>query len=104
MKFALHEFYTGNLSKLVIKSNDNGKGYTNAYKVFEPGKDYITTDPILIQFIKGEIGEVRENPVYTADLQQTLDFYKIPYEKNKCSTCPSAKPHLRYNPFKIIEE
>lgn len=104
MKFKLHEFWTGNMQKLVIKSNDNGRGYTNAYVTFEPDTLYETSDPILIKFIKGEIGEVRENPVWTVGFQQVLDYNKISYEKNKCSTCPSAKPHIRYNPFKIVEE
>lgn len=104
MKFRLHDFYAGNLNKLVIKSVEGGKGYTNAYVTFEPDTDYETTDPVLIKYIHGEIGEVRENPVYTPEFQQQLEYYGIPYEKNKCSTCPTAKSHIKYNPFKIVEE
>lgn len=105
MKFRLHEFYAGNMAKIVIKSVDSGKGgYTNAYVIFEPDTEYETNDPVLIKFIKGEIGEPCENPVWTPEFQQVLEHYGIPYEKNKCSTCPSAKPHIKYNPFKIVEE
>lgn len=104
MKFKLHEFYTGNMNKLVLKSNDNGRGYTNAFVTFEPGIEYETHDPILIKYIEGEVGDPNENPVWTADFQQVLDYYKIPYHKNKCSSCPSAKPRISYNPFKIVEE
>lgn len=89
---------------MVIKTAETGKGYTNAYVLFEPDTEYETTDPVLIKFIKGEFGEVRENPVLTANLKETLDYYKIPYEVNKCSTCPTAKPHIKYNPFMIVEE
>lgn len=105
MKFRLHDFYAGNLNKLVLKSvNGHTGGYTNAYVTFEPETEYETQDPVLIQYIKGEIGEVRENPVWTPEFQQQLEFLNIPFEKNKCSSCPTAKPHIRYNPFKIVEE
>lgn len=87
-----------------MKSAPNGKGVTNAHYLFVPGTEYETTDPVLIEYITGQIGDPRESVVMTQDMKQVLEYYKVPYEITKCSSCPSAKPSLKYNPFKIIEE
>lgn len=104
MKVRLQDFYQGGLRKLCICTNQNGKGYTNASYQFEPDTTYEFSDPILVQFFKGEIGDVREHFVSTPDLIEQLKYYKVPYEVRKCGTCASAKAHVWFNPFKIVEE
>lgn len=89
--------------KTVICSLDNGNGYTNKTYQFEPDTDYYFSDPIVIQYFKGEIGEVREHMVATPELKAQLQAYNVPFEIKKCSTCPTAKPQIWFNPF-IIEE
>lgn len=103
MKFKLHDFYGGAVERLCIVSRKEG-GYTNAYYTFLPGKVYETSDPVFIQYITGQIGDVKENKVKTAELQSELDAAGIKYEQRKCGSCANAKPHLVYNPFKILED
>lgn len=104
MKVRLHDFYQGGLQKLCICSHENGKGCTNVNYVFEPGTTYEFNDPILIQFFKGTVGDIREHLVSTPALVEQLKYYQVPYEVRKCGTCASAKPHIWFNPFKIVEE
>lgn len=99
----LHDFFQGAIRKTCICSLPNGKGYTNKTYEFLPDTDYEFHDPTIIKFFKGEIGEVREKRPSTPELLATLKAYNIPYEAKKCSTCPSAKPTVMFNPF-VIEE
>ena len=103
MKFKLHDFYGGAVERLCIVSRKEG-GYTNAYYTFLPGKVYETEDPVFIQYITGQIGDVKENKIKTADLEAELNSYGVEYKVTKCGSCASAKPHLVYNPFKILED
>lgn len=103
MKFKLHDFYGGAVERLCIVSRKEG-GYTNAYYTFLPGKVYETSDPVFIKYITGEIGDVRENKVKTADLESDLKAAGVEYKQTKCGTCAAAKLHLVYNPFKILED
>lgn len=103
MKIMLHEFIAGAVRKVCICSLPNGRGYTNKTYVFEPETEYNVEDETLIRYFKGEIGDVRENRVKTPQLIEELKYYHVPYEVTKCSTCPSAQPHVRFNPFKIVE-
>lgn len=104
MVVRLHDFYTGAIRKTVICALDNGKGYTNKTYEFLPDTDYEFQDPTSIKFFKGEIGEVREHQVSTPDMIERLKAYHVPYEVKKCSTCPTAKPQVWFNPFKIVED
>lgn len=104
MKVKLHSFYEGAIRKLCITSLENGKGYTNVNYTFEPDTVYEFYDPVIIQFFKGEIGDVKEHLLQTPEIVAELKARNIPYEIKKCSTCPTAKPHVSFNPFEIIEE
>ncbi len=104
MIFALHDFMAGAIDRMVMVSRDNKGGYTSKRLTFLPDTNYETVDPIFIQYIKGEIGDVREKMLSTADLKAELDSRGIKYEITKCGSCPSAKPKVIFNPFKVIEE
>lgn len=104
MKVMLHEFMTGAIRRVCICSLPNGKGYTNKTYVFEPETEYNVQDETLQKYLKGELGDVRENRVKTDALIEKLKYYGVPYTIDKCSTCPSAQPHVHFNPFKIVEE
>lgn len=104
MKFSLYEFQEGALHLVVPKTSKDGKGQTSAYITFEPGQVYETSDPIVINWVKGITPGASQNPVATPHLKQALDYYQVSYDTNKCGTCSSAKPHYRYNPFKVVEE
>lgn len=104
MKFKLLDIFGGAVNKICTASGQNGKGYTCAPMNFEPGKIYETTDPTLIKYIKGEIGDVMERPVLTDELKQELALGKIKYTTQRCSTCASSKIHAVFNPFEIVEE
>lgn len=103
MKVRLHDFYQGAIRKVIQCSLEGGRGYTNKTYEFEPETDYYFEDPVIIRFFKGEIGEVREHFVSTPEIIAQLKAYNIPYEIKKCSTCPTAKPQVWFNPF-VIEE
>lgn len=103
MKFALYDFIEGAIDRLVMKSNDKG-GYSTARVTFLPHTDYETTDPVLIKYLKGEIGDVNQKSLLTKDLESELKANGVKYEVKKCGTCPSAKPKAVYNPFRIVEE
>lgn len=100
----LHDFYTGAIRKTCICSLENGKGYTNKTFEFLPDTEYTFTDPIIIKYFKGEIGDVEEHLVSTPELKATLAQYHVPYHTKKCSSCPTAKPQIWFNPFVIEEE
>ena len=102
MRFALHDFIEGAIDRLVMKSNDKG-GYSTSRVTFLPHTVYETSDPILIKYLTGEIGDVRQKSLLTVELKDDLKANDIDYEVSKCGTCPSAKPKAVYNPFKIIE-
>lgn len=104
MKVMLHEFMTGAIRKVCIVSLPNNRGYSNKTYVFEPGTEYNVNDDTLKKYLKGEIGDVRENRVKTDQLIEELKAYDVPYTVDKCSTCPSAQPHVHFNPFKIVED
>ncbi len=89
---------------MVMVSRDNKGGYTSKRLTFLPETKYETVDPVFIQYIKGEIGDVREKMVATPDLKAELNSNGVEYEVTKCGTCPSAKPKVIFNPFKVIEE
>ena len=101
--FALYDFIEGAIDRLVMKSTSDGKT-TSARITFLPHVEYDTSDPILIKYLKGEIGDVRQKSVLTPDLKQDLEANGIEYEVKKCGTCPAAKPKAYYNPFKIVKE
>lgn len=105
MKFQLHDFIKGNIQRTCQITNPKGNGYTNAVYTFEPGTLYETNDPIFASYIKFEgVGDVREKSLSTPELKEQLELNHIPYESRKCSSCTGAKPHLYYNPFKVVEE
>lgn len=104
MLVRLHDFYSGAVRKTVICSLEGGKGYTNKSMEFLPDTDYRFTDPIIIGFFKGEIGDVREHWVFTPDAKALLQAHNVPFEIKKCSTCPTAKPQIWFNPFILEEE
>lgn len=100
----LHDFYEGAIQKTCICSLPNGKGYTNKTMEFLPDTEYEFTDPVIIRFFRGEIGNVNEQLVSTSELKETLQAYGVPYQQKKCSSCPTAKPSLVFNPFVVEEE
>ena len=104
MIFALHDFMAGAIDRMVMVSRDNHGNYTSKRLTFLPNTHYETVDPVFIDYIKGNIGDVREKMLSTADLKAELDSRGIKYEITKCGSCPSAKPKVIFNPFKIIEE
>jgi len=103
MRFKLHDFFGGAIERLCIVSRKEG-GYTNAYYSFLPGKIYETDDPIFIDYIQGKIGDVLEKKASTPDLEAELAAAGVEVVPHKCSTCPTAKPQLWFNPFKILED
>lgn len=104
MKFMLREFMTGAIRRVCMVSLPNGRGYSNKTYIFEPDTEYSVSDETLIKYLKGELGDVRENRVKTDELIEKLRYYNVPYTVDKCSTCPSAQPNVHFNPFKIVEE
>lgn len=104
MKIKLREFYEGAIKKQCLCSLENGKGFTNVTYLFEPDTEYEITDPVAIQFFTGALGDVNEHLLQTPELLEQLKQYDVPYEVKKCSTCPTAKPHVYFNPFEIVEE
>lgn len=103
MIFALHDFMAGAIDRMVMVSRPEG-GYTSKRLTFLPDTKYETTDPVFIDYIKGKIGDVREKMVSTAELKAELDRAGVVYEVTKCGHCPSAKPKVVFNPFKVIED
>lgn len=77
---------------------------TNKRMTFVPKKVYRLTDPLAIQYIKGEIGDCRETMVLTAALKEDLALHNVEYTVKKCGTCTNAKVKAFFNPFVIVEE
>lgn len=101
--FALHDFIEGAIDRLVMKSTSEGKT-TTARITFLPHTEYDTSDPTLIKYLTGEIGDVRQKSLLTPTLKQELEANHIDYEVRKCGTCPSSRPKAYYNPFKLVKE
>lgn len=104
MKFMLHEFIEGGVTRMIFKTNPNGSGVINSRVTFLPGEVYEATDEKLIKLIKGEIGDIRQKSLLTPNLKETLTSYNVPYTTIRCGTCVGSKPHALYNPFKILED
>ena len=77
---------------------------TNKRMTFLPNTVYSVNDPLVIKYIRGEIGDVREKMAATADLKAQLDASGIEYEIKRCGTCSTAKPKVVFNPFEILED
>lgn len=104
LRFKLNDVMQGGIERIAMCSGTKPGTTTNKRLIFIPGKVYRATDPIFIQYIKGEIGDVREKMVLTDSLKAELSAYKVAYEVKKCGTCTSAKPKAYFNPFVIVEE
>ena len=104
MIFALHDFMAGAITRMVMVSRDNKGGYTSKRLTFLPETQYETNDPVFIDYIKGNIGDVTEKIISTPELKAELRAAGIKYEVTKCGHCASAKPKVIFNPFKVIEE
>lgn len=106
MKFTLQDFISGAIDRMVMKSKPGGPegSYTSARITFLPGEEYETADPLLIKYIKGEVGDCRQKSIANVSLIDDLKSHGIEYEIKKCGSCSNSKPSAIYNPFKIIEE
>lgn len=105
IRFKLNDIFAGGIERLVFCSVEGKPGVaTNKRYTFVPGVEYKFSDPILTQYIKGQIGDVREKMVLTPQLKSDLDARQIPYEVVKCGTCSNAKPKAFFNPFVILED
>lgn len=103
IKFQLLPFIGGNIERNVMKTNPEG-GYISARLAFAPGVVYEAKDPVVVDYIKGKVGDVREKSLQTPQLLAELDSLGVAYEKVYCHSCSGSKPNLRYNPFQILEE
>lgn len=103
IKFQLLPFMGGGIERQVMKTNPEG-GYISARLGFNPGIVYEASDPVVIDYIKGKVGDVREKSLQTPQLLDALNDLGVPYEKKVCRSCNGAKPSLLYNPFQILEE
>lgn len=103
IRFRLLPFIGGSLERMVMKSNPDG-GYISARLGFAPDTIYDATDPVVIDYIEGKVGDVREKSLQTPQLLEALKEYNVPYEKRVCYSCNGSTPSLLYNPFQIVEE
>lgn len=101
--FRLLPFIGGNIERDVMKTNPDG-GYLSARLSFAPGYNYSAEDPIVIDYIKGNVGDVREKALQTPQLLEELESRGVKYEKKFCQTCSGSNPSLLFNPFEILEE
>lgn len=104
MRLELHKFHEGAINLMVTKTSASGKGYMNAFYSFEPGVVYRTNDPVVKQWVRGEIPGAEVKTIASSGLRQVLDYYQIQYDKTSCGSCATSKPHYIYNPFHIIED
>lgn len=105
IRFKLNDIFAGGIERLVFCTADGKPGVaTNKRYTFVPEVEYKVNDPIMAQYIRGEIGDVREKMVLTPQLKSDLDAANIPYETVKCGTCAGAKPKAFFNPFVILED
>lgn len=99
----LHDFIKGAIVRMVAKHDDRGN-VIHARIEFVPGVEYTVEDPLLIDYLTGAKGDVRQKSVYSKDLIAELTANNIPYEISKCGTCSNAKPRVLYNPFKVLPD
>lgn len=104
IKFKLHDIFVGGIDRIVMCSGSKPGTETNKRMTFLPGVEYTVSDPIVIKYIKGEIGDVREKMVATASLKAELAAAGIEYETKRCGTCTASKPKALFNPFVILED
>lgn len=98
----LQDFIKGAIVRMVAKHDKNGN-VVHARITFEPGEEYDVEDPLLLDYLTGKKGDVRQKSVYSQDLIDELKAKNIPYEISKCGTCSNAKPKVLYNPFVITK-
>lgn len=103
IRYQLLPFMRGSIDRRIQMTNPEG-GYMGATLGFEPGIVYTASDPVVIAYIKGEVGDVREKSLKTDQLVSELEELGVPYEKKVCSTCNGSTPSLLYNPFQILED
>lgn len=103
IRFRLLPFMRGNIERTVMKTNPEG-GYISARLGFSPDIEYTAEDPVVVSYIKGEVGDVREKSLQTPQLLEALNELGVVYEKKVCRTCNGSTPSLLYNPFQILEE
>lgn len=101
--FRLHDFIKGAIDRMVIMTNPKG-GYYNSRVTFYPDEDYEVEDPLLIEYLRGEKGDVRQKSIYSKELIDDLTARGISYEISKCGTCSNAKPRVLYNPFMEVKD
>lgn len=99
---SLHDFIKGAITRMVAKHDEKG-GVVHARIEFLPGEEYEVDDPLLIDYLTGKKGDVRQKSQYSKELIDELKARAIPYDISKCGTCSNAKPRVLYNPFKIVE-
>lgn len=100
----LHDMMGGAIERIVPESDPNREGGTvNKRYTFVPGEEYEIDDPMTIKYFKGEIYDIREKKVLSANLKSELEANNIPYETQKCGTCANAATKALFNPF-VIEE
>lgn len=104
MKFKLHDIFVGAIERVVLCTGSKPGTETNKRMTFLPNTVYSVTDPLVIKYIKGEIGDVREKMTATADIKNQLKAAGIAYTIKKCGTCSTAKPKVVFNPFVILED
>lgn len=105
IRFKLKDIFQGGIERIVRCSDPQRPGgEINKRKTFLPGKVYRLSDPIAIDYIKGNIGDVNEMMVLTDDAKANLAYHKIDYTIKKCGTCSNAKPKASFNPFVILED
>lgn len=99
----LHDFIKGAIVRMVAKHDKNGN-VVHARIEFVPGEEYTVEDPLLIDYLSGAKGDVRQKSIYSKDLIEELTARRIPYEISKCGTCSNAKPLVLYNPFLLLPD
>lgn len=100
----LHDMMGGAIERIVPESDpDREGGIVNKRYTFVPGEEYEIEDPITIQYFKGEIYDIREKSILSANLKSELEANNIPYETSKCGSCANAKTKAVYNPFTLKE-
>lgn len=100
----LHKMMGGAIERIVPETDPNRPdGIINKRYTFLPGEEYEIDDPKTIQYFKGEIYDIRERQVLSANLKAELEANHIPYETQKCGTCASAATKALFNPFVVKE-
>lgn len=91
----------GAIDRVVPVSDPNREGgILNKRYTFLPDDEWMkVVDPVSIKYFKGEIQDVRERMILTANLKSELETHGVPYETQKCGTCANAKTKAVFNPF-----